>query len=427
MAQGTVEDMMDILRRQPDGRKFVPLIEAYEPTWEQPPVGNPAELKAKAKQILATRTHGKLDQEEAYAVIMAALGEAGAGAIVPAFTEDLTTKLRLLVDMHKIYRGEKPDPHQDEIAAQAANEWDSDLDDELDHLFSGFILRKLGNNFVGDVTVDARLDEPGNIESLAGKTARELAKAVFTNFTDPTFAKIEEEWVFSEVEKLMAGTPQTPGMDDQTAFMALIPPVAGALTNRDLFEIMTDLGQVADADNVIAGSAAQRLGFDTNAIMAARQLARTQSATWIDHTISYASQHNANAAGQAPTGTAVPPQPTQMSAPQPGAPAANPAPASKPKGRGRGSKAKDAEPMVPAEKLPALIEALKLTKEHLGVSDEELGEMFGISRSHFNNVLKGKKTMEPTQQQAVDFYNHLLGRAQGLQQTFQHLSTLFQQ
>jgi hypothetical protein len=332
--------------------------------------------------------------------------------------------------------------------------WDDAFDDELLELFEPFV-DTLSGSWLNEVTTDARLWLPGEVERLANKFAQETWKQLTWQRSNKQILS-GVGIVASDLAQFgeLAKEPETP---PQPEFK---PHMINAIINRimlsmpDPATLADNLDMASDDDDGLAFGAAQRLGIDQSAIVVMRQAreAGAKIEDWckaiedgalLDESTVYQdlSGRSERMADQYGPGVAdalakqepdlgpdlpanlvrnalppLPPPPVgtlkgalQASVnlpPLPPLPGTVPPPpavavgAAPPTNSGRGGKRTRTPEAPPAGHIAK--EVLLSIKEHAGFKDEDFAGILGISRPTLANIMKGKGWYVPPDQSRRD-------------------------
>lgn len=350
------------------------------------------------------------------------------------------------------------------IEGPEADEWDSAADDVVSEALQPFE-RLLSADFLGRYTVDTRVHMPDQIDRIANEFGKEIWKQMV--YDGDLKGPKSTAKVMSAVGVIGVDIDALIGAARQEERQK--PMSYGKILNTITLFTMgamspDDLDLLLDQDAGISLGAQQRLGVTADDAETLREFARfdaTIRQRWLDVVNNgelvpddagfdvltkdrngttqpadippklvvppplpapAAPPPGALAAPPAlPTGPApepVPPPPPVAPAPAPVAAPAAPPPAvtdsPPPPARTRGAKPGD------PNTLPAYV--LLAIREHAGIKDEEAAAILGVSRSTYNNCVKGKSVCVPTETQKGELFKLVHQRGQQIASILQALA-----
>jgi len=296
-------------------------------------------------------------------------------------------------DMYEIDNGE-----YDTLDAEAKDNWSEGMDSQVEQLIEP-LTQYLSANWLGINTIDTRLWEPGAVDKLA----QSLGKEIFKNLAygkEPGQVLSNAGIVRDDIDAVYAEHMKPKSQEDKAAMasevqtklsdvIASIYAQVGA--GYDVMQVQEDLEGICDDDEILAGSAGQRLGLsqedlnvvqlhvlDVGVAAAAEEMGEMLAAYKPDTKPTKA----ASAPAAAPAAPGTPPAPTPVTA-------------------------------TPAGSFPAST-ILALVKAHSGVKEAELATELGVSRSTFINWTSGKTQWSPDAAQRETLRNRVVADLNGL-------------
>lgn len=362
-------------------------------------------------------------------VVEAAILAASKEAIENALTAELSGELESTLEMHTLMNGERSGGGSD------PDEWESQLDDAVAELFKEKLEPFMGPGFVGEHSVDTRLHEPERIEEFARIVAKGIAERM-----------AKDEVVVSQIvslfdkEALTKAGKEKPKDDGYKAVVVIVlADYIGA--HGEPAELMDTLDLAADDEPVLALGPLELLAknyVNKEEIGRCMRVWKANSADWRNEALASARQQlqPASVASLAVTpaapGEAAPEKPkrTRKKKGEAAAPAVEtdeerearelaeligeaPAPAP--------AAVVAAPPPLAAATGPVevvglgALTALRGIKEHGRITETELAEKLGLSRSTINNMVREKIACDLSAEQrkvladAID--THLKGLA----------------
>lgn len=361
----------------------------------------------------------------------------------------------------------------------AATDWDGKLDDAIEALLDG-ARELLGLHFVQEVSIDTRTHQEGEIAKLATRITQHAFKS-FAQQKETTAKILSSAGVtvddvadlFKLATEHKRGNPKEQDMTAHSLYMAVrivgeYADMLGGVDSVDQKYLRSELETIGESDDILSDAAINRLGGSPDNVEAFRELSE-KLPNWIDAVLNGARQWPnvpapvatapavpVPAAAGPPVPPPLPPAPAAPASaypveaapvagavappPPPGPPApprapvaaagAPPPPPGPPakvrKPRSDGALKTPPDPTKPAPApaaLPALVEALKLMKEHGGMADKDIYETLVISRSTLSNALQGKSHLaEPDAATKRKFQEIIRQKMEGLTVAFQKLS-----
>lgn len=357
-------------------------------------------------------------------VLDAAILAASKEAIENTLTAELSGELESTLEMHTLMNGERSGGGSD------PDEWESQLDDAVAELFKEKLEPFMGPGFVGEHSVDTRLHEPERIEEFARIVAKGVAERMVT--TKETAEQIESLF---DKEAIKAAGKEKPKDDGYKAVVVIV--LADYLGKHSEDGLMDLLDLAADDEPVLALGPLETLAanyVNKEEIGRCMRVWKANSANWREEAIAGArrSLQPASVANlavkkleyvegpdSAPPSGSEKPKRTRKKKGETAAPAAEtdeerearelaeligdvPTPAA----AGTATAAATSTPSptsapvsapVPLEAAgavetasPGALTALRLLKEHGRITETELAEKLGLSRSTINNMVREK-------------------------------------
>lgn len=321
-------------------------------------------------------------------VVDAAIVSSSRIAIENGLAAEFSAELEGALEMHTLLKGERVGQGSD------PDEWESELDDAVAALWNGTIGTYMGPGFVGEHSVDTRIHEPGELETFARKVAAGVASRVEA---DPDMAARIID-LFDKAALLREGK-QKPKDDGAKAVVLIV--LADYLGRNPEDGVLDLLDLAADDEPILAAAPLEALAknyVNKEEIRRCMRVLKALSPTWREDII----------------------EATRRSLAPPNAPAETPAKAEKPK-RERKKKEKpvptkseqdDYEDVMRelAGEVPVtvgvliqedqeacetrgndgVLAALRGIKDHGRITETDLAEKLGLSRSTINNMVREK-------------------------------------
>lgn len=337
-------------------------------------------------------------------VVDAAILAVSREAIEDTVTAELSAELEATLEMHSLMNGERSGNGVD------PDDWDSQLDDAVADLFKEKLEPYMGPG-IHEHTTDTRIHEPGELETFARRVAKVVAERLTTD-PDVDFASLFDK------EELTAAGKVKPKDDGYKAVVVIV--LSSYLTSNGEEGLLDMLDLAADDEPILAAGPLETVAknyANKEEIARCMRVWKAQSHTWRDEAITAARQ------------SLLPPELTSLAVKKPDAPAAE----EKPK---RTRKKKDAAPVAETDEErearelaeltgelpetvvspvltaaagpvevtnPGALTALRLLKEHGRITETELAEKLGLSRSTINNMVREKIACDlgPEQRKAL--------------------------
>lgn len=348
-------------------------------------------------------------------VVDAAVIAAAKDAIENTLAAELSGELESVLEMHTLMNGERAGGGSD------PDDWESQLDDAVADLFKEILEPYTGPGFVGEHSVDTRIHEPGRIEEFARIVAKGVAERMTTD--KDTVAQIESLF---DKEAIKTAGKEKPKDDGYKSVVVIV--LADYIAKHSQDGLMDLLDLAADDEPVLALGPLETLAanyVNKEEIARCMRVWKANSANWREEAIAAATDANT-----APNTVATP------------APAETPAEGAK-RTRKKKTDAAAAETdeqrearelaeligeMPPATVVetqsgaahaivapppleaakgpvevanPGALTALRGIKEHGRITETELAERLGLSRSTINNMVREKISCDLTAEQRV--------------------------
>lgn len=316
-----------------------------------------------------------------------------------AVVEKFAPLIQDVYDMYTIDNGEYEDAPDDQ-----RDDWSAGLDDKVEECISP-LTPVLSANWLGVNTIDTRLWEENAVVKLAESMGREVFKQLSFG-KEPGQVLSNAGVTRADVEAYFEQHMQ-PKTEEETKSMSdnlddNLQTVIGAIHAQvgrdfDIMEVSADLEGITDDDEILAGSAAQRLGLDEDALNVVQMYALEVGAEACAETM-LKMLHNYAPGGKkaAPAAPAVPAAPAGPAVPPP------------PPGAPTPVKAASAAQGFDASRV------LSLIKLHSSIKETELATALGVSRSTFVNWTTGKTNWSPDAGQLETLRNRVVSDVNGL-------------
>lgn len=342
-------------------------------------------------------------------VVDAAILAVSREAIEDTVTAELSAELEATLEMHSLMNGERSGNGVD------PDDWDSQLDDAVADLFKDKLEPYMGPG-IHEHTTDTRIHEPGELEAFARRVAKVVAERMTT---DPdVVARIASIY---DKEEIVAAGKQKPKDDGFKAVVVIVLTDYLAKNPEDGLLDMLDLA--ADDEPILAAGPLEAIAksyANKEEIARCLRVWKAQSHDWRNEAITAARQglqpasvpsvalKGPDGAGEAPAAAEKPAKKTRKKKDATPAaetdeerearemaeltgelPSVSPLPALGP------GVVVDPPPLTaaagPVEVTnPGALTALRLLKEHGRITETDLAEKLGLSRSTINNMVREK-------------------------------------
>jgi hypothetical protein len=302
------------------------------------------------------------------------------------------------------------------------SEWDEAHDDGLMALFEPFS-KVLSASWLNFTSTDARIWQAGETERLANSFAQEIWKQLTWQRSDNQILAgigivADDLADFGQIE---ISEPEPEPKADPMAVNAVLNKIM--LSFPDPKTLQDDLDLASDQDQTLALGAAQRLGINPTETAALRLARGGMNGTGSNSVIqAWAKVIEAGemldtekvfvdlepAPAQHPTNALPPPPPPPVGTirealttsvaitpppPPPPPPVTTLGPGPAPTNTGKGGRRTKLSDTPPPGHIP--VDVIRSIKEHAGLKDEIMAELFGLSRPTLANIMKGKGHFVP--------------------------------
>jgi biotin operon repressor len=266
----------------------------------------------------------------------------------------------------------------DDITDENADEWHSAVDDAVDEALQPWA-GVLSADWLGQKTVDTRLDEQGAVEALAKSAAMEVYKQLCSK-RKPGQILAAVGVVKSDVEAAL-GALQEQGIDAAAVRQGAVDALKFLIENAeligdipDVMEVYDELDLMSDTDEGLAASAAARTELSVDQAHALRLFREAVGAEGLDLLAEMYVELTANRFAYSDG--------EPIEAFDNAVAAAAPKPKAKRKSAAKKAAEENGDALDP--------KVLELMKTYASVKDKDVAEKLGISRASFNNKVNGK-------------------------------------
>lgn len=388
---GLVEDVSDIPEHVERARNMGVIPPEFETTmYLSDLIGDKFAVIEAAMKHPAMHPKRKPTMETALKAVVAQVELVAA----EAFRQQIEPLIDEAYGMYTINNGEYAD-----VEPMQRDDWESGLDDVIENVFEPY-MDYLSQNWLGSVPMDAKLWEEDAVAKLAQSAGKEVFKQLAHN-KSPAQTLSNAGIVQADVEPYFANnsTPQeTKAMAENNAATVdelLVKVRQHVGSGADVLEVQEAFEWVIDDDDIMAESAAERIGLTMEDVEVFRMFALENGEDTVNMLIAklddVQEQKPAKASKAKAAAAATPPTP-----PAPKTAATPPAPSA---------------PAGAEIDWPAVLTAVQ---NHSAVKDTELAAALGVSRQTYTNYAAGKSKFKPEAAQAETVRNRIVADLNGL-------------
>lgn len=311
--------------------------------------------------------------------------------VASAVTDKYKPMFQEAFDMYEIDNGE-----YETLDAEAKDNWSEGMDNQVEQLIEP-LTPYLSANWLGINTIDTRLWEPNGVDKLAQSLGKEIFKNIAYGkepgqvLSNAGIVRDDIDAVYAEHMKPKSAEEKAAmASETETKLSDVISSIYAQVgAGYDVMAVYEDLESICDDDEILSGSAGQRLGLSQDDINVVQMhVLNVGVAKAVEDMNDALAAYKPETAAKPKAARATPPAP-----PVPGAP--------------------QSAPPAPGAAFPAST-VLSLVKVHSGVKEAELASELGVSRSTFVNWTSGKTPWSPDAAQRETLRNRVLADLNGL-------------